>query len=450
MIKPSCSKARRLVLESEGGRIESADALWLETHIRECATCREESRELATLFEAWKSMDPPRLTAGRLERIEQAVIDADVTPIEKRRPVRTWKVPTIAAGIAATIAVVSLALFWAKRQAPASTPTKHAVATRVAPPPQTASITKGTVHVYGPTGEAQLYRSGSAAPWNATLHTPTNAGSVVALGPHATLGIAASTQLALRHHGSDTIIAVSRGTVALNVSSPGFQRGGSFRVWIPSRGEVATQSALLVVSQGPHGLRIFKQRGHAQYRWTEGGTPRQAELDDGGRLIHRLELVRLDRGQSPADAAALLAGLNPRIKSHRAPRAPTPAIARTPTVDCTSKRIQQTLARRDAMGALRTLEACRAAGRSTKDLRALEARANLQAGRVRRAFTQYLAVAHSFQGSPAGQTALYSAGRIALRRLAKKSQAKRLFKHYLHTYPKGAHRANVQQMLRAL
>jgi outer membrane protein assembly factor BamD (BamD/ComL family) len=102
------------------------------------------------------------------------------------------------------------------------------------------------------------------------------------------------------------------------------------------------------------------------------------------------------------------------------------------------------------MKALRTLEACRSAGQTSRTLRTLEARANLQAGRVRRAFNQYLAVAHSYQGSPTGQTALYSAGRIALTRLARKSQAKRLFKHYLSTYPTGAHRANVQQMLRTL
>lgn len=460
MIKPSCSKARRLVLESEGGRIESADALWLESHIQECASCREESRELATLLGAWRSLAPPRLSTGRLERVERAVLEANVAPAAAvaaatavaRGAQRTWKVPTIAAGIAATVAVVSLAMFWSKRQPPRRPVTpRSGVAKTVATTPQTAHVTHGAVHVFGPTGEPRVYGRGKSAPWNASLHTPDNANGVLALGAHATLGITAGAQIALRHQGSDTIIAVTRGTVALEAQSPGFGRAGRFRIWIPGRGEVSTRAGVLLVSRDASGVIVVKERGEAQYRWTEGGHPRETAIADRERLVHRLDLVRLDRSRLDRRGATLDAKSLVMGAPHRQP---TPTVAQAPAApppgDCTSKHIQQSLARRDAMQALRTLEACRAAGQTSRALRSLEAQANLQAGRVRRAFQQYLAVAHSFRGSPMGQTALYSAGRIALRRLARKSQARHLFKHYLHTYPKGAHRANVEQLLRTL
>jgi hypothetical protein len=211
MIKPSCSKARRLVLESEGGRIESADALWLESHIQACASCRDESREIAALLGAWKSLAPPRLSAGRLERVERAVLEADVAPAATRRPRRTWKVPTIAAGIAATMAVVSLAVVWSKRGAPRPPASGAPGTTTLALPPQTASVTHGTLHVYGPTGDTRKFRSGMPAPWNASLQAPADIGCVLTLGPYATLGLAPGARVALRHHGADTVVAVSRG-----------------------------------------------------------------------------------------------------------------------------------------------------------------------------------------------------------------------------------------------
>lgn len=458
MIKPSCSKARQLVLESEGGRIDSADALWLESHVQECKSCREESRELTTLFGAWKSLAPPQLSTGRLERIEQAVLEADVTPATRHRSARTWKVPTIAAGIAATMAVVSLTMFYSKRHTATQPPPTGGWATSTGAPPQhPATITHGKLQVYGPTGDVRVFRGASSAPWNTSLHASGRAGCVLSLGPHVTLGLAAGARVALRHHGTDTVVTLTRGTMALDVRTTGTQRTGQIRVWIPGRGEVATQDARLVVAHGATGLAVSTLRGWTRYRWTQGGTPQAAELDPGDRLTHRLDTVRRDTAPPEVDAGALLAGRSASPAPSRrhpggttAPQKPSHHGALASRTPCAVKDIRHSLSRRNAMKAVRTLEACRAAGQSSQALRALEAQANLQAGRVRRALTQYLAVAHSFQGSPTGQTALYSAGRIALNRLARKSQAKHLFKHYLHTYPNGAHRANVQQMLRTL
>jgi hypothetical protein len=479
MIKPSCSKARRLVLESEGGRIESADALWLESHIQACTGCRHESRELESLLGAWRSAAPPRLTTGQKERIEKAVLAANVTDaanVASRRVQRTWRVPTIAAGIAATMAVVSLAMFWSKRQptAPVSIP-GHLATTAMTPSGRTAQVTHGSVHVYGPTGEARVLGNSTSVPWNTTLQTPPNTGCVLAVGSHATLALTPNTQVTLRqvtrrqvgrrHLRADTVVVVTRGTIALDVlgSDVHGSRARSarrFRVWIPGRGEVTTQGARLVVARGTTGVAVSTVRGWAHYGWTQAGTPQVAELEAGQRLTHRLDTVKRSVRAPDMDAGALLAGtITPAAptRHHRrgrggalAPQRPDGRDALAQGTKCATEKIQRTLARRDAMGALRSLEACRAAGQTSQKLRTLEARANLQAGRVRRAFNQYLAVAHSFRGSPAGQTALYSAGRLALTRLARKSQAKHLFEHYLNTYPKGAHRANVQQMLRRL
>ncbi len=478
MLKSNCSKARSLILESEGGQIESADALWLESHIQACTACRHESRELETLIGAWKSAAPPRLSADQRSRIEKAVLDADVvdaaTVIPRRAQrtyQRTWKVPTMAAGLAATIAVASLAVFWSKRQrsAPPVAPNAVAATTTPAPAPQTARVTSGTLHVYGPTGDARVFRNAMSAPWNTLLRTTDQASCVLAVGPHATLALAPGTQVTLRHQASDTVVAVSRGTIAIDVRSPGTRRAGQFRVWISGRGEVTTQDARLVVARGATGVAISSVRGWLRYGWTQGGIPQVANLEAGEQLTHRLDTVRRGVRAPDINAGMLLAGRYPgrpaASPGHR-PSKTAASAAATATAprgqrpdnhkvlaqraQCAAENIQRTLARRDGMGALRTLEACRAAGRDSKDLRALEAQANLQVGRVRRAFNQYLAVAHSFRGSPAGQTALYSAGRLALNRLAHKSQAKRLLQHYLHTYPKGAHRANIQQMLRRL
>ncbi len=458
MIKPSCSKARRLVLKSEGGRIESADALWLESHIQECTSCRHESRELETLLGAWRSAAPPRLSTGQQERIEKAVLEADVAPLAVRRAQRTWRVPTIAAGIAATMAVVSLTVFWSKRQPTASrTAPSDLATTRVTPSARTARVTHGALHVYGPTGDVRVVGRATSAPWNTSLQTTDNAGAVLSVGGHATLALAPSTKVILRHLRADTVVTLSSGTIALDVQTPGTVHAGRFRVWIPGRGEVTTQGARLVVARGATGVAISTVRGWVRYGWTQGGTPQVAELESGERLTHRLDTVKHAVGAPDTDAGALLAGRSspPAPPRHHpgaavAPRRPDGHDALAQRTKCVAQKIQQTLARRDAMGALRTLEACRAAGQTSQDLRALEARANLQAGRVRRAFNQYLAVAHTFRGSPAGQTALYSAGRLALTRLSRKAQAKHLFEHYLTTYPKGAHRANVQQMLRRL
>jgi len=446
-----------LVLKSEGGQIDSADALWLESHVQACTSCRDESRELATLLGAWKSLAPPRLSAGRLVRIERAVLEADVAPATRRHSERTWRVPTIAAGIAATIAVVSLVVFWSKRQPTARPSAGGGLATStVAPPPHTARVTHGKLRVYGPTGDVQVLGDSRVAPWNISLHTSRDVGGVLSLGPHVTLGLAPGTQVALRHHGADTVVALTRGTIALDVRTPGTQPTGRIRVWIPGRGEVATRGARLVVARGSTGMAVSTLRGWARYDWTQGGTPQVAELEAGERLTHRLDTVRRGAGKPDLDANGLLAGRvsppPPKDPDNGiiAPPEPDPKAALANRMECAVNRIRQTLARRDTMQAVRTVEACRAAGQNSRALRALEARANLQAGRVRRALTQYLAVAHTFQGSPTGQTALYSAGRIALTRLARKSQAKHLFEHYLNTYPKGAHRANVQQLLRTL
>jgi len=458
MIKPSCSKSRRLILESEGGRIESADALWLESHIQACKTCRDESRELAALLGAWKSLAPPRLSAGRLERIEQAVLEADVTASVARRSPRTWKVPTIAAAIAAAMAVISLGVFWSKRQPAPRPPTPgNLLASTVAPRTQTARVTHGALHVYGPTGDTRVVRDSMLAPWNTPLQAPASAGGVVALGPHATLGLAPGAQVALRRHGADTVVALIHGTIAVDARIPGTHQTGRFRVWIPGRGEVATRGARLVVARDASGVAISAVRGWARYGWTLGGTPMVAELEAGERLTHRLDTVNHGAGPPTTSAGGLLAGRVPSTaptKRRRigpfAPDRPDKADALANRAHCAIQPIRQALTRRDAMGAVRTLEACRAAGQTSRALRALEARANLQAGRVRRALNQYLAVAHSYQGSQDGQAALYSAGRIALTRLARKSQAKRLFEHYMQTYPRGSHRANVRQMLRTL
>ncbi len=462
MIKPNCSKARRLVLESEGGRIETADALWLESHIQACTTCRHESRELEILFGAWRSAAPPRLSDGQQERIEKAVLEADATPVPARRVQRTWRVPTIAAGIAATMAVVSLAVFWSKRQPPTPRAAPGVLATAtatttVAPPPQTARITHGTLRVYGPTGDARVFRNTMSAPWNTSLQTTDTTGCVLSMGPHATLALAPGTQVTLRHRVADTVITLARGTIALDVRTVGTQRAGRFRVWIPGRGEVTTEGARLVVARGTTGVAVSSVRGWLRYGWTQGGTPQVAELEAGEQLTHRLDTVRRGIRAPDTNAGRLLAGRTSRATPpHRhpggttAPERPDRRDALAQRAKCSTESIGRTLAQRDGMGALRTLEACRAAGQDSRDLRALEARANLQVGRVRRAYNQYLAVAHSYRGSPAGQTALYSAGRLALNRLARKTQAKRLLQHYLHTYPKGAHRANVQQMLRRL
>jgi hypothetical protein len=457
MIKPSCSKARRLVLESEGGRIESADALWLETHIQECVTCRQESREVATLLSAWRSLAPPRLSASQLERIERAVLEADVAPLAERRPERTWKVPTLAAGVAAVVALASLATLWAKRQ-PALAPSPATpITTALALPPQTATVTHGSLQVYGPTGDARVVRRGAAAPWNTTLHGAVGAGCVLTVGRHATLGLTPGARVALSRHGADTVVAVTGGTVALDVRTPGTQGAGRVRLWIPGRGEVSTQDARLVVARSATGVAVTSLRGWARYRWTQGGTPHLADLEAGQRLTHRLDTVTHRAGVPELDAGALLAGrAGPaRRTRHRVTGAPRDAsrdhrAAVASRAACDAARIRKSLSRRDPMRALRALEACRPAGPDAKTLRELEARANLQAGRVRRAYNQYLAVAHSYQGSETGQAALYSAGRIALNRLAHRSQAKRLLQHYLHTYPRGAHRANVQQLLRTL
>ncbi len=453
MIKPSCAKARRLLLQSEGGDVESADALWLESHVQGCEGCRREGEDLATIFRAWRALDPPRLGSRRMERMERAVLSAPVSPGAPPRPGRTWKVPTIAAGVAATLAVASLALLWYWRQPVQSRGAGAARLAPAAPALPRARVQAGHVLVFGPTGEARALGHGSTLPPGVTLHSPRTGGGVIAWGSRATLGLAAGAQVSVRRRGERPVITLVKGTVSLDVGSTPGRHGAGLSVWVPGSGEVIVGSARVLLSRQPgNDLRVAAVRGEVMYRWSHSGSLQEKPIEAGQILSHRLDRVRLLDAPGALSGGTLLAAGVPTPSHTRPPvAARMHAVAGRPrSTGCSLEALQGALARGQAKRVLRGVASCRAAGQASRALDGLEARANLQLGRVRRAFAQFLALAHSLRGTQQGQTALYSAGRIAWTRLARKGQARHLLEHYLETYPKGAYRASVRQILRRL
>jgi hypothetical protein len=461
MLNAGCSRARRLLLQSEGRMLSAADGLWLENHLHQCEGCRKDGHDLGLLLDAWKTPTPPRLNTGQIERLIASTLDPAerAEAPEPRRAAWGARFAVLAAGTA--LAAVGIgALLWWFRVPPV--PATSTSAVWVPAPPEVLPGLR-VIDARGPVTVQPV--SGASVP--VTAQQEVAWGVPVTVGPRAVLrlrmegdrvqvAVDAGSRIALHHRQRVLEVALSQGQVVIDVA-PG--RSLPLRVTLPAGDEVWVKGTRFAVTTRPGGgTSVSVLRGRVAYHLRRGREERVIDVEAGVTLRRDGEdVTRQPIGVRAEGIEALLAGREvptaadattdaavPGGPADRAAAEPHPATR----LACEAASLHTLIAQRRLTDARSRFADCGRAGRLTRELRILEAETELLAGNAVRAHSLYLDVARRHPDTLAGQNALFAAGQVALSRLGRRDLAASLFRRYLREYPRGVYRSDAERLLR--
>jgi ferric-dicitrate binding protein FerR (iron transport regulator) len=405
-----------MLLERQASGLSAADALRLEEHLADCATCRTDAETLQGLRTLSTQTTPQLGRAARERAIRNALREAQAVPAADTHPAAGMRAPVSIAVALCAAAVLLIAL------RPSMSPTSPSLSQERARPPQ-AAVAVRIDRVLS--GEMEI--DGRVA----------SAGTL--LGTASLLRAPQAATLALAHAKIELA-------------------AGSTLRWDAATHSVHLQSGSL--------LADVDEAPHAPFAVV---TPRFTVLVLGTRFLVTLDGVRVERGRVRVTAPdgrvladAVLAGERFAYEN------PTP-FESTSSVSAQAQRNVRAEAGHPQLGALlREVREHLAAQRLHRarelleqaatlpgapaehaDAMSLRAECALLSGDHADAIETYLKVARRFGQLPAGENALFAAARLEAER-ARAAAASQLLERYLQSYPKGRFVKEAQARLRTL
>lgn len=397
-----CARVAQLLERRAAGLTES-ERLRTESHLSECAGCRELSRvlegaRLASAASSAGSLSPQTRELALKRAFDGASASAD--PITGRAPRLRLALASAAVLLVAALAALLL------RPAPATRQADTLVAGKL-------SSSQG------------LLQAGATIPVNVALSTEDHARIHVG---NASVALDARSRVTWR--GEQKTLALDKGAVEVAVEH---EPGKKFLVTTPS----------FIVEVVGTQFRVDQQSVHVTH-----GTVRVLSHD--GRDV----LAVLPAGGAwsappaqntptePAPAAKAPPELDTEEAEKGHPAALEPVAQRLASARRALAEGRIAEAEKLVEGAL----ASRATSREVAEGRTLLAECAVARGQTERAAQLYLAVARAFPGLPAGENALFAGARLSERALSPQ-RARALFEDYLRRYPKGRFRLEAERHL---
>lgn len=391
-----CRRAGRL-LERRTAGIAEADALRLEEHLAGCERCRDEARILDAILRADADGQTARPPAAGARALRRAIDQAAPRPPRVARSGRSWR---LGAGLALTgAAAAAVMALWPRDEA--------AEAPRGAALPPAGELRRRDAAVEAPAATLDRVETGMVTADGVSLAS----GEEVV--PDRRLIVEREARLALAHAQVDAAT-------------------GAALEWSASRRTLRlhTGTVRVAVDPAPRRLvRVVTERFAVEVLGTEFA------VDPGGIEVASGKVRIVD----PAGAVlvdSLGAGQAWRIDVE-------PALgpdARAPSESARDilARARSLIADGDAAGARRAARSAlarRLAPSDAAEARTLLAECALLDGKRELAVRLYVEVAERHRSLPAGETALFLAGRVADD--AGDRRAAAVLQRYLDTYPAG-------------
>lgn len=396
----SCARATSLLAGRSVG-LTDAQRLELEAHLAGCDACARDERDLRALLGGAGFDQLPTMGARTRERVIASAIRAAGQDRDRlRASPRSWRWAALpVAGLA--MAAAAVALLVTGDEANESAPV--AVVAPDASHAMAQVVVDGVVTANG----VELAPGATIEPGVELTAEDT---ATIAVG-HAHVKLSAATALVWR--ADESAIELRRGRVHA-VVDPAPQRPFHVRT---RRFEVQVLGTVFAVS--PRSVRV------------EEGAVRVIELRTGNVLVERLE-----------------AGGSWKLERRR-PRAKRPEPARPASDWLTDAR--RKLAAGDVEGARDDVHEALDVAKSKRvraEAHTLLADCELVDGDPEQAAEMYGQVADRYRDLPAGENALFAAGR-AWARAGRPADAERAFRTYLERYPRGKFRKEAEGRLSA-